>query len=498
MSKLLDGLFSEWAKEYGDIYSLKIGPDNAIVVSSMKAVKELMDQQSNITCDRPKSYMADVMYQESHAGVVRYNDTWRRLRKTMHAILTPAGTMEHLPIQLINLYRREAEATQLIYDILHSSGNDLCTHLRRYSTSVISSVVFGKRFPRRDCPEMDAIFKSVEVSEAVFEIRAHPPVDQLPFLNYIPDRWARWKRLAKLGHQVAGRIYFHLLGLVEERIRSGGENGCYIETVIKNQEEYGLSRKLVGYLGGALLDGGAHTTSAFLLSMVLCLIAFPEVQKKAHEEIDRVIGQDRAPRLEDFASLPYCQALLNETHRFRPVAPLGIPHAMLTDGLYRGYVLPKGSIVFINAWGIYHDPDVYEDPETFNPDRYLQNEFGAKPGVDTSHFRNNIVFGSGRRICPGQHLANTSLALNVMNLLWAFEFSPDEMIQKKGTKFDIWNYRKGSFYEPAPFPCSIKSRSAAKVSMIEEQFSSASSLFENFESGDSEIKDLDDHERMRM
>ncbi|KAF5367009.1 hypothetical protein D9758_003845 [Tetrapyrgos nigripes] len=202
--------------------------------------------------------------------------------------------------------------------------------------------------------------------------------------------------------------------------------------LIKNQDEY-RTRKLVGYLGGALLDGGAHTTSAFLLSMVLCLIAFPEVQKKAHEEIDCIIGQDHAPRLEDFASLPYCQALLNETHRFCPVAPLGIPHAMLTDGLYRGYVLPKRSIVFINAY-------VYKDPETFNPDRYLQNEFGAKPGVDTSHFGNNIVFGSGRRICPGQHLANTSLALNVMNLLWAFEFSPDEMIQKKGMKIDIWNY----------------------------------------------------------
>ncbi|KAF5367008.1 hypothetical protein D9758_003846 [Tetrapyrgos nigripes] len=129
-----------------------------------------------------------------------------------------------------------------------------------------------------------------------------------------------------------------------------------------------------------------------------------------------------------------------------------------------------------------------------------QNKFGVKLGVDMSHFRNNIVFGSGRdqRICPGQHLANTSLALNVMNLLWAFEFTPDETTQKKGTKIDIWNYQKGGFYMPAPFPCSIKPCSAAKVSIIEEQFSSTSSLFENFESGDLEIKDLDDHEQMWM
>ncbi|THV01069.1 cytochrome P450 [Dendrothele bispora CBS 962.96] len=476
---------TEWAREYGDLYSLKLGPETAVVVTSMKAIKELMDQQSGLTCDRPKHYMSDVMYKQLYAASMRYNENWRLLRKSMHSILTPNGAVEHQPIQA-------AESTQLIYDLLHSP-DDLFTHLRRYSTSVITSIVFGKRFPQYDCPEVEAIFKSVDASAVIFEPGAHPPVDQLPFLNYIPERWASWKRKAKWGNRLARRINFHLLGLCEERIQRGEENGCFLEGVIENQEKYGLTRKMIGYLGGVLLDGGAHTTSAFLQSMILCLIAFPEAQKRAHEELDRVIGEDRALRLEDFDNLPYCQALINETHRFRPVAPHGVPHAVLKEARYRDYVLPQGTVIFVNAWGIYHDPDVYEDPEIFNPGRYLQNEFGTKPGVDVSYFRNNIIFGSGRRMCPGMHVANTSLALNVMNLLWAFEFSP--AVDPKTGKLlpvDIFNYEKGPFYAPAPFSCTIKPRSSARSQIIEAEYASARVVFEKFESVAKELEVVDE------
>ncbi|THV01085.1 cytochrome P450 [Dendrothele bispora CBS 962.96] len=419
---------TEWAREYGDLYSLKIGPDTTIVVTSMKAVKELMEQQSGLTCDRPRSYILDILHEGYHAATMRYNERWRLLRKSMHSILTPDGVVAHQPVQV-------AEATQLMYDLLHSP-EDFYTHVRRYSTSVITSIVFGKRFPQYNCPEVKGIFKSLSAGEAAAEYGAHPPVDQLPFLKYVPERWASWKRKAKLGNRLFCRNIFHLLSLCEDRIQCGEGNGCFLEDVIQNQEKYRLTRKMIGYLGGVLLDGGAHTTSAFLQSMILSLIAFPEAQKQAHEELDHVIGEDRAPRLEDFVNLPYCQALINETHRFCPVAPLGIPHAIFKDGQYRDYILPQGAVVFINVY-------VYEDPEIFNPGRYLQNEFGTKPGINVSDFRNNIVFGSGRRVCPGMHLANNSLALNVMNLLWAFEFSPAiDPKTGKPVPVDVFKYEK--------------------------------------------------------
>jgi cytochrome P450 len=83
-------------------------------------------------------------------------------------------------------------------------------------------------------------------------------------------------------------------------------------------------------LGGALIEGGSDTTSSALNTMVLAVTAFPEVQKKAHEELDRVIGRDRAPEWEDLDDLPDIRALVQEVHRFRPVAPL-IPRAATAD-----------------------------------------------------------------------------------------------------------------------------------------------------------------------
>lgn len=86
----------------------------------------------------------------------------------------------------------------------------------------------------------------------------------------------------------------------------------------------------ISYLGGALIEGGSDTTSSFTNSMILALIAFPEAQRKAHEELDKVIGIDRAPEWEDLDDLPYMRALVNEVHRFRPIAPL-IPRYATAD-----------------------------------------------------------------------------------------------------------------------------------------------------------------------
>ncbi|EEB93446.1 hypothetical protein MPER_07891, partial [Moniliophthora perniciosa FA553] len=74
--------------------------------------------------------------------------------------------------------------------------------------------------------------------------------------------------------------------------------------------------------------------------------------------------------------------------------------------------------------GINTDPEFFEDPETFIHERYLVTEHGTKPGVDDSAFRSDIGFGFGRRVCPEMYLAKNSLALNAMNLIWAFEFKP--------------------------------------------------------------------------
>ncbi|KAJ3758863.1 cytochrome P450 [Lentinula raphanica] len=292
------------------------------------------------------------------------------------------------------------------------------------------SVLYGKRCPRYETREAASFFEVQHLWGLILEPGPQPPIDLLPFLCYVPRRWAPWKALSEKIRMDQRKLYFGLLDECADRIQKGEENGSFMEEVIDRQDEFGSSRELSG--------------------LILLLIAFPEVQRKGHEEIDGIVGDQRTPTLDDVPRLPYMQAIIKETHRMRPVAPLAIPHMNREPEVYNGYIIPEGSTIFVNTWGIYHDPDLYEGPETFNPDRFIDNEYGTKPNVDTSNFRANIAFGYGRRICPGIHLANNSLLLNTMNLLWGFSFeSPLDTSTGLPIPVDIFNYHK---VVPIQFP----------------------------------------------
>ncbi|KAI3619486.1 cytochrome p450 [Moniliophthora roreri] len=485
--------FTEWARQYGDIYSLKLGPATVVVLTSMEAVKELLDKRSHATAGRPPSAAAELVTNGIHMGLGRYNDVWKIQRKVAQTILTPTAVQRHLPIQ-------RAEATQVMYDFLKTPEN-FFKHLSRYSNSVIMSVLWGKRCPRYNTKEAVEIVEAGRIWARLLVPGVIPPIDVFPFLNYIPERWADWKGKVNYLKERQRRTHFGLLDDCARRMKNGEANGCYMEEVLRRQEEWGLDRDVVGYvmsmiiyhflsqvisyIGTVLLEGGTDTTYAFLQTLVLFLTAYPDVQRKAQEELDRIVGDQRAPALHDLEKTPYIQAIIKETIRIRPVGPVGIPHATTSTEEFRGYVLPEGTAIFSNTYGIFHDPDIFEDPETFNPDRYLLTEHGTKPGVDDSAFQGraaNIVFGFGRRICPGVHLAYNSLALNTMNLLWAFDFRPAKDPESgRDVPIDVWGYEEGLALTPKPFQCRIIPRGEHVEDIIESEFRASTETFVQFE-----------------
>ncbi|KDQ30520.1 hypothetical protein PLEOSDRAFT_1101510 [Pleurotus ostreatus PC15] len=150
-------------------------------------------------------------------------------------------------------------------------------------------------------------------------------------------------------------------------------------------------------MGRVLLDAGTKTSASFLHSFVMAMACHPAVQARAQAEPDDVLGDAQMPVLEDYGSLPYLDALI-KLHRFRPIVPTGVPHVASRATQYNGFVIPKGSIIFMNTWGVYHDPEpeLFDDPESFKPERYLLSEFGTKPGADTEGLRDSLPFGAGR------------------------------------------------------------------------------------------------------
>jgi len=236
------------------------------------------------------------------------------------------------------------------------------------------------------------------------------------------------------------------------------------------------------HLGGVLLEG-SDTCSAALQNMILALAIYPDVQQRIHQELDSVVGSDSAPQLSDLPNLRYTMAFIEECNRFRPVGPLGLPHEMTQDEVVNGFLYPKGAVVFINIWGMGHDERYFEDPETFNPDRFIGEPLGVLDrSKDDPARRANMQFGGGKRVCPGIAFAKSSLELNIANLTWAFTIKP-EIDGKSGLPVDpdMDSYGDGVTATPKRFPLRIFPRSQQHRDVIERQLIEVQSILSQYE-----------------
>ncbi|KAJ7106243.1 cytochrome P450 [Mycena epipterygia] len=156
---------------------------------------------------------------------------------------------------------------------------------------------------------------------------------------------------------------------------------------------------------GTLYAAGADTTVSAFSTFFLAMLANLEAQRKAQAEIDAVTGGKYLPDFDDEPAMPYVSALVKEVLRWQNVTPFAIPHFLATEDEYRGYRLPAGSIVIGNTWAILHDEAMYPDPYAFKPEHFLLD---GKPNPAVKD-PDCAAFGFGRRICPGRHMARSSI-----------------------------------------------------------------------------------------
>ena len=159
------------------------------------------------------------------------------------------------------------------------------------------------------------------------------------------------------------------------------------------------------------------------------MVSHPEIQKRAQDELDAVVGRSRTPTFADIPNLPYIQAIVKESLRWRPPLPMAVPHSTTEDDWYEGMYIPKGTICLVNLWQCHHDEDAYGPTATsFNPERFLDEHGKLIPGPPITREDGHSSYGFGRRICVGKHAANDALFIDMATLLWAvrFEYGRDE------------------------------------------------------------------------
>jgi cytochrome P450 len=198
---------------------------------------------------------------------------------------------------------------------------------------------------------------------------------------------------------------------------------------------------------------------------------FPEVAQIAQEELDRVCG-DRLPNLDDEPNLPYIRGCVKESLRWMPTGILGVPHAVIRDDEYMGYTIPKGAGVLWNVWAIHMDPKRHPDPRRFNPARYANDHQIAAEAANNpdASKRDHFVFGAGRRLCQGMHIAERSLFLAMARMLWAFDFHVARDAAGNEVMPDADNLTEGLLVAPKPFPARIVPRNGNKIAQVEAEW----------------------------
>ena len=178
----------------------------------------------------------------------------------------------------------------------------------------------------------------------LMEPGATPPVDIYPFLHWIPQKFfGNWASRSKNVGDEMNELYASTLDRVQERRnRSEGKNttNSFMDTVLDQNDKLGLNRHELYFLGGVLMEGGSDTSSSVIIAFIHAMTKWNHVLKKAQEEMDAVVGEDRSPVWSDYASLPYVAAIVKESMRWRPVGPTAFPHAV-AEGELRSNALPQ-------------------------------------------------------------------------------------------------------------------------------------------------------------
>ena len=458
--------FEKWAREYGPIYSLMLGTKTLIVLSDDKAIKELLDKRSANFSDRQEMYIGQKLCSDNlRLLMMGYGPQWRTIRKMVHALLNVSAAKAYVPYQVL-------ENKQMLYE-MHQQPEQFLQNIRRYSNALTTTMVFGWRTPTYEDEKMQQLFDGFSEFAEINQTGTAALIDFFPILRRLPEFLLPTQKRAKELHKHEKALYLGHWLKAKNAVADGTIKPCFCVGMADAQKRDHFSDDQAAYISGTLLEAGSDTTSSILYAFVQAMLLYPEVQRKAHEEIDRVVGQGRLPTMDDELDLQYIRSCVKETLRWMPTTILGaVPHAATKEDTYLGYRIPAGAGVMNNVWSINMDPIRHPNPRTFNPDRYAhdkQSLYDAAANPDASK-RDQFTFGAGRRICPGMHVAERSLFLGMSRMLAAFDFKPEMDDTGKPILPDQEKLTQGFVCMPEEFQVSITPRNQKMAALVDREW----------------------------
>ncbi|XP_071352566.1 cytochrome P450 2G1-like [Trachinotus anak] len=414
--------FLKFSETYGPVMTLYLGWQRTVVLVGYDSVKEaLVDQADDFTGRGPLPFLLKAT--KGYGLGISNGERWRQLRRFTLTTLRDFGMGRKGMEEWI---QEESKHLTARIETFKASPFDPTFLLSRTVSNVICCLVFGQRFSYEDKQFLHLLNIISEILKF-----GSSPLGQM--YNVFP--WLM-ERLPGQQHTVFAQVE-EVREFIKMKIQEHKETldpssprdfiDCFL--IRMNQEKHIPTTEfhyenLVSTVMNLFL-AGTETTSSTIRYALSVLIKYPNIQEKMQQEIDNVIGKDRCPNMENRKSLPFTDAVIHEVQRFLDIVPFSLPHYTLNDISFRGYTIPKDTVILPLLHSVLKEEKQWATPWSFNPQHFLDRN---------GNFKKNpafMPFAAGKRACVGESLARMELFIFIVSLLQHFTISctggPDSM-----------------------------------------------------------------------
>ncbi|XP_073155206.1 6,7,8-trihydroxycoumarin synthase-like [Henckelia pumila] len=424
------------SQKHGPLMYMKLGKVRVLVVSSAKMAKEVLKTHDLAFCSRPPFVSwHKLTYGRLDIAFSPYSDSWRELRK-----ICVLHLFSNKQVQSFRSMR-EDEVSRMIKNLAASasSGEDNCVNLSvtmlNLTSTLICRIAFGKRFDENESERrrFDKLMIESQAMQGGFFVS-----DYLPWFGWVDKLSGMLSRLDKCFRDM-DRFYQelideHLDSNYKDKLMNSANNILGLLIQLKEQKLCSIDLTW-DHIKAVLFDifvAGTDTSAAVTVWAMTALIKNPNAMKKLQMELRETIGNNGFVNENDVPKLPYLKAVIKETLRLYPPAPILLPRKSLEECIIEGYTIPPKTLLYINAWAIARDPQCWENPNEFLPERFLNSSIDVI-GQDFEV----IPFGAGRRGCPGISMGLAAVDIMLANLVYSFDWELPKGVSKEDIDYDV-------------------------------------------------------------
>uniref|UniRef100_A0A803LV90 Cytochrome P450 n=2 Tax=Chenopodium quinoa TaxID=63459 RepID=A0A803LV90_CHEQI len=388
-----------------------------VVIQSAKMAKEVLQVQDKNFCNRQVLVGGKrLTYNGLDVVFAPYGEYYREIKKifVVH-LLSSKRVQSFAPI-------RHEEVSRIIQKISSLSSENKVVNLSELlfncACSTICKIAFGKRY--EDDEGTRSRFHDL-LNEAQALFAGFFFTDYFPYTGWldklITGKYSKLEKTFKKFEEFYKEVIDEHLDL--KRPKSDREDMVDILLQLKKERLFSFELTM-DHIKAMLMDiilAGTDTSATMVIWVMTMLLKNPNAMKKVQSELRNKIQNKCFIEEGDLSNLEYFKAVVKETFRLHPAAPLLIPRKTLQNCTIEGFDIQSKTILYVNLWAISRDPKIWKDPDVFMPERFLECSINFL-GQDFEL----IPFGAGRRICPGLHLGVASLDIMLANLLYFFDW----------------------------------------------------------------------------